>query len=138
MSDPNDMNKQVIEEFRANEGKVGGFFANADLVLLHTIGAKSGKEYVTPLMTMQDGEQLFVIASKGGAPTNPGWYYNLMANPDVEIEYGTERFKVTAAIAEEPKRAELYSKMAAKHHFFAEYAENTERVIPVVTLTRTA
>lgn len=136
MSDPNDMNKQVIAEFRAHEGKVGGFFANADLVLLHTIGAKSGKEHVTPLMTMQDGERLFVIASKGGAPTNPAWYYNILANPEVEVEFGTEQFKAVTTVAAEPERTELYERMAAKHEFFTGYAQNTERTIPVVILNR--
>ena len=136
MSDPNDMNKQVIEEFRANDGKVGGFFANAELVLLHTIGAKSGKERINPLMTIADGDRLVVAASKGGAPTNPAWYFNLKANPDVEVEYGRERFKATATIADEPERTELYNKLAAKHSNFAEYAEKTERVIPIITLTR--
>ena len=136
MSDPDDMNKQVIAEFRANEGKVGGFFANAELILLHTIGAKSGKERINPLMSMHVDDEIVIIASKGGAPTNPAWYYNLVANPEVEVEFGTERFKAVAAVAEEPKRTELYNKMAAKHDFFVGYAEGTERVIPVVTLTR--
>lgn len=136
MSDPDDMNKQVITEFRANEGKVGGFFAHAELVLLHTTGAKSGKERINPLMSMHDGDEIVIIASKGGAPSNPAWYYNLVANPEVEIEFGTERFKAIATIAEEPKRTELYNKMATKHDFFVGYAQNTERVIPVVTLVR--
>ena len=136
MSDQNDMNKQVIAEFRANNGKVGGFFAEAELVLLHTIGAKSGLERINPLMTMPDGDRLVIIASKGGAPTNPDWYYNVAANPEVEIEYGSERFKATATVTEEPERTELYNKIAAKHSNFAEYAQKTTRTIPVITLSR--
>lgn len=136
MNDPNDYNKQVIAEFRANEGKVGGFFEGASLVLLHTIGAKSGLERINPLVTMLDGERLIIIASKGGAPSNPDWYYNVVAHPEVEVEYGAEQFKAVATVTEEPERTELYNKVAAKHPNFAEYAQNTSRIIPVITLNR--
>jgi len=131
-----DRNQQIIEEFRANEGRVGGFFANGRIVLLHTTGAKSGKERINPLVTLEDGSRLIVVASKGGAPTNPDWYYNVVANPMVSVEYGKEAFQAHATIASEPERTELYAKMAGKYPFFAEYEENTTRVIPIVILSR--
>jgi len=137
MSDPNERNKQIIAEFRANGGQVGGFFTNRPILLLHTTGAKSGLSRVNPLVYMADGDRWIIIASKGGAPTHPDWYYNLLANPKVSIEVGTEHVPVTAAIAEEPERSELYAKMAAQHHFFADYAQKVvTRVIPVIILTR--
>ena len=137
MSEPNDRNKQVIAEFRANEGKVGGFFADKQLLLLHTIGAKSGQPRINPLVYMPDGDRFIIIASKAGAPSHPDWYYNLVANPDVRIEVGTEELPVQATVAEEPERSQLYDKIAAKYDFFAEYARKvTTRVIPVIVLTR--
>ncbi len=136
MSDPNDWNKQVIEEFRANAGKVGGYFADAKLLLLHTTGAKSGLERVNPTITMKDGDRLIAIASKGGAPTHPDWYYNLVANPEVTVEYGTEKFAARATVAEEPERTQLYQQMAETFPAFAEYEQKTDRVIPVIILTR--
>ena len=129
-------NKQVIAEFRASGGKVGGFFVDKDLLLLHTTGAKSGLERLNPLVYMQDGDRLVIVASKGGAPTNPDWYYNLLSNPDVGVEVGAEQFKGCAVQVEEPERSELYRRMAARYPFFAEYQKNTERVIPVVVITR--
>lgn len=129
-------NKQVIEAFRANDGKVGGQFQNMSLLLLHTTGAKSGKERVTPLLYTKDDNRYVIIASKGGAPNNPDWYHNLVANPEVTIEVGREQFKAKAALIEEPKRSELFNNMANKHPFYAEYAKKTSRTIPVITLTR--
>ena len=131
-----DFNKQVIEEFRANSGKVGGFFANNTLLLLHTTGAKSGKERINPLVTFEDGERLVVVASKGGATSNPDWYYNIVANPVVGVEYGTEEFQARATITSEPERTRLYEKMEGIFASFSEYKETANRVIPVVTLTR--
>lgn len=136
MSDTNDQNQQVIEEFRANDGKVGGYFANMNLLLLHTTGAKSGLARINPLACMADGDRYVVIASKAGAPTHPDWYYNLAANPKVNVEIGTEQFPALASIAEEPERTNLYNIMAAKYRFFAEYQKNTQRTIPVIILTR--
>jgi len=136
MNDPKDWNKQIIEEFRANSGKVGGHFENATLVLLHTIGAKSGLERINPMMGMPDGNRIIVIASKGGAPENPDWFTNLVANPKVVVEYGTETFNATATVPEEPERSKLYGKMAAKYPFFAEYEKKTTRSIPVAILNR--
>ena len=136
MSNPNDWNKSIIEEFRANGGKVGGQFAGATLLLLHTTGAKSGQERVNPVVYTTDGDQLVVIASKGGAPTNPDWYYNLVANPQVTVEVNTEQFQAEATIPAEPERTRLYNQMATAMPGFAEYQRKTERIIPVVVLTR--
>ena len=131
-----DFNKKIIDEFRANGGKVGGFFANNTLLLLHTIGAKSGLERVNPLVTFEDGGRLVVVASKGGAPSHPDWYYNVLTNPLVTVEYGTEKFQAQASVASEPERTELYKKMESKMASFTEYKERAGRVIPVVTLSR--
>lgn len=136
MSNPNDWNKAIIAEFRANGGKVGGQFAGATLLLLHTTGAKSGQERVNPVVYTTDGDQLVVIASKGGAPTNPDWYYNLVANPQVTVEVNTEQFQAEATIPAEPERTRLYNQMATAMPGFAEYQRKTERIIPVVVLTR--
>jgi deazaflavin-dependent oxidoreductase (nitroreductase family) len=129
-------NKQVIEEFRANEGKVGGYFENMNLLLLHTTGAKSGKPRLNPTVYLKDGDRLVIIASKAGAPTNPDWYYNLVANPEVVVEVGTEKFSATARVTEEPERTDLYSKMANLYPGFEEYRQKTTRVIPVIRLTK--
>lgn len=131
-----DWNQQIIEEFRANQGKVGGHFADVTLLLLHTTGAKSGQERVNPLVTIQDGDRLVVVASKGGAPANPDWYYNVVANPEVSVEYGAERFQARAQVAAEPERTQLYEKMENAFAAFSGYRKNTARVIPIVTLTR--
>ena len=131
-----DWNKSIIEEFRANKGKVGGPFAGADLLLLHTKGAKSGLERINPMMYYRDSDQYVVIASKGGADTHPDWYYNLLANPDLSVEVGTEQFPVIATVTSEPERTKLYEKMESISSGFTEYKNKTSRVIPVVTLTR--
>lgn len=131
-----DMNERIIKEFRANDGKVGGFFANNTLLLLHTTGVKSGKERINPLVTFEDGDRLVIIASKGGAPSHPDWYHNLVANPVVNVEYGTESFQVKAAVASEPERSRLYGIMETKMAAFTEYKAKSGREIPVVTLSR--
>jgi deazaflavin-dependent oxidoreductase (nitroreductase family) len=136
MSDQNDWNNAIIEEFRANAGKVGGAFAGRQLLLLHTIGAKSGKERVNPVAYITDGGRLVVVASKGGAPTNPDWYHNLIANPLVTVEVGTEKFQARAAVMPEPERTRLYAQMVAAMPGFAEYQRKTTRLIPVIALTR--
>lgn len=136
MNDPNEWNKAIIEEFRANDGKVGGYFAGMPLLLLHTTGAKSGEPRINPTAYIVDGERLVVVASKGGAPTHPDWYHNLVANPEVKVEVGTEQFAALAMVAEEPERTQLYDKMAALNPGFAEYQRKTTRIIPVVILTR--
>jgi deazaflavin-dependent oxidoreductase (nitroreductase family) len=136
MSEHKDWNKAIIEEFRANKGKVGGHFENSSLLLLHTTGAKSGKSRINPVMYLEDKNRILIFASKAGAPSNPDWYHNLVANPELTIELGSEEFNVTATIAEEPERTELYRKMAGLNSGFAEYEKKTNRKIPVVILTR--
>ncbi len=136
MSDPNDWNKAIIEEFRANAGKVGGRFAGRTLLLLHTLGAKSGQERINPVAYVPDGDRLVIIASKGGAPTNPAWYYNILAHPLVTVEVGTEKFQVRGTVAAEPERTRLYDQMVAVMPGFAEYQRKTKRVIPVIILER--
>lgn len=133
-----DFNKQVIEEFRANEGKVGGFFTDKQLLLLHTTGAKSGLARLNPLVTFPDDDRYIVIASKGGAPTHPDWYYNLVAHPNVTVEVGSDKFAAVATVADEPERSKLYAKAAAMHDIFAEYEQKAGRVIPVIILARQA
>jgi len=131
-------NHGIIEEFRANAGKVGGYFAGSTILLLHTTGAKSGLERVNPVMYFMDGDRYVIIASKSGADTNPDWYYNLLAHPEASVEVGTEQFPVTAALASEPERTRLYEIMETKRQSFTEYKSKTSRVIPVFTLTRTS
>ncbi len=130
-----DWNTAIIKEFRENEGKVGGPFEGATLLLLHTTGAKSGAERVNPMMYYRDGDRYVVVASKAGAPSNPDWYHNLVAHPDVSVEAGTDQFEAVAKVADEPERTELYSKMEAISSGFTEYKNKTERVIPVVIIT---
>ncbi len=136
MSTPGNWNESIINEFRANSGQVGGPFAGKTLLLLHTTGAKSGKEHVNPVAYVTDGDRLVIIASKGGAPTNPDWYYNLLAHPQVIVETGTERFQARAAVVSEPERTRLYHKMVEMMPGFAEYQQKTTRIIPVIILTR--
>ena len=135
MSEANDRNKKIIEEFRTNDGKVGGRFEGKTLLLLHTKGAKSGQERVNPAAYVKDGDRIVVIASKGGAPTNPNWYYNVLANPLVTVEVGTKKLQAQAMVAEEPERTRLYNKMAEMMPGFNEYRTRTTRQIPVIVLT---
>jgi deazaflavin-dependent oxidoreductase (nitroreductase family) len=132
--DWNGWNRDVIEEFRANEGRVGGRFEGAPMVLLHTTGARTGQERVNPLMYLPDGGRVVVFASKGGAPENPDWYYNLVANPDVTIELGSETRPATARVAGPDERDTLYAEQARRYPQFAEYQKLTTRKIPVVVL----
>jgi deazaflavin-dependent oxidoreductase (nitroreductase family) len=136
VSEVHDFNKRVIEEFRANGGVVGGPMEGMPLLLLHTVGAKSGQPRVNPLAYLSDGDRLVVIASFAGAPNHPPWYHNLLANPDVVVEVGDEKLEAVATVAHEPERTELYAKMAAAMPIFDEYQARTDRVIPVVLLTR--
>ena len=131
-----DWNKAIIEEFRANKGKVGGQFEHTRLLLLHTKGAKSGLERVNPVAYFIDDNRYVIIASKGGADTNPDWYHNLLAHPDVSVEVGTEQFPAIAAVPSEPERTQLYEKMESISSGFTEYKHKTSRIIPVVTLSR--
>jgi len=132
----NERNLGIIQEFRANAGKVGGPFAGRSLLLLHTIGAKSGQPRINPVACISNGDRLVIIASKGGAPTNPDWYHNLLANPLVTVETGTEQFQARATVAAEPERTRLYNQMVAAMPGFAGYQQKTTRIIPVIILTR--
>jgi deazaflavin-dependent oxidoreductase (nitroreductase family) len=131
-----DRNQRIIEEFRANEGQVGGYFANVPLLLVHTKGSQSGQARVNPVAYFKEGDHYVIIASKGGADSNPDWYYNLKANPQVTVEVGTETFEAQAQITREPERSELFAKMVARNPGFAEYVQRTKRVIPVIKLQR--
>ena len=131
-----DWNKKIIEEFRANEGKVGGHFGNMTLLLLHTTGAKSGLPRVNPAAYTEDRDRLIIIASKGGADTHPDWYYNVVANPHVTVEVGTDKYDAIATAAEEPERTRLFDQMAAQYPGFEAYRQKTSRIIPVITLKR--
>jgi deazaflavin-dependent oxidoreductase (nitroreductase family) len=138
MPDVNDWNAKIIAEFRANGGKVGGQFEGAPLLLLTTTGAKSGLARTNPMMYLPDGDRLVVFATKAGAPTNPDWYHNLAANPSATVEVGTESFDVDAHVTTGAERDELYARQAKLYPGFAEYETRTDRVIPVVALTRKA
>jgi len=129
-----DWNKKIIEEFRANGGKVGGQFAGAPLLLLHTTGAKSGQARVNPMMYLADGDDHVVFASKAGAPTNPDWYHNLVANPRASIEVGEKTYNVVARVADGETRERLWSKQKELYPGFADYEAKTTRQIPVVIL----
>jgi deazaflavin-dependent oxidoreductase (nitroreductase family) len=133
---PNDFNKQIIEEFRANAGVVGGPFQGATLVLLTTTGAKSGKRSTSPVMYMEDGDRYIVIASNAGADQHPAWYHNLRAAPQATAEIGTETFEVKADFIEGEERDRLYARMVEIAPGFAEYEAKTTRRIPVVALHR--
>ncbi|ADJ50055.1 hypothetical protein AMES_8229 [Amycolatopsis mediterranei S699] len=136
-ADMNEFNKQVAAEFRANEGKVGGMFDGKNVLLLTTIGAKSGEERLSPLVYTLDGDRYVIAASMGGAPKNPAWYHNLVANPKVTVEVGTEKFEATATvIADRAERDRLYAGMVAHAEGFAEYETKTDRLIPIVVLER--
>jgi deazaflavin-dependent oxidoreductase (nitroreductase family) len=135
MPDPNDFNAHTIEEFRANDGRVGGYFEGATILLLHTKGAKSGLPRTNPLVYLPDGHRYVVIASKGGADTHPDWYHNLLADPNAEIEVGNdERFPVLATVVTGPERDELYARQVERRPDFAKYEEKTTRKIPVIAL----
>jgi len=136
VSEANERNKKIIEEFRANAGKVGGRFEGRTLLLLHTKGAKSGLERINPLACVRDGERWVVIASKGGAPAHPDWYHNVVANPFVTVEFGTQTFQAQATVAAEPERTRLYDQMVAMMPAFDDYRRNSPRVIPVIVLTQ--
>ena len=134
MSDVQDWNSKIIEEFRVNEGEVGGAFAGAPVLLLHTTGAKTGRERVNPMMYLDLDGHRYVFASKAGAETNPDWYWNLVAHTDVTVEVGTETYEVSARPVTGDDRDRVYSEQARRYPGFAEYEQKTSRVIPVVEL----
>jgi deazaflavin-dependent oxidoreductase (nitroreductase family) len=134
-----DWNAKIIEEFRANDGKVGGNFQGAPLLLLHTKGRRTGAERVNPMMYLDEGDgRIFVFASKGGHPTNPDWYRNLVSDPHVTVEMGTETFPAHASVVTGEERDRIYAEQARRYPGFAEYEKATTRVIPVVALVRDA
>ena len=133
--DVNAFNRGIIEEFRASDGQVGGPFAGAPMLLLTSTGAKSGEPRTSPVVHTRDGERYIIIASKAGAPTNPDWYHNLMANPAATIEVGADTIQVQAEAAQGDERQRLWDQHVAAMPNFAEYEKLTDRVIPVVVLT---
>ena len=132
-----DYNEQIIEEFRANEGRVGGRFEGNPLLLLHHTGAKSGKSRINPLAYLSDSGRYVVFASKGGAPTHPDWYHNLKAHPNTTIEVGTDTVDVVASEATDDERERIFRIQAERAPQFAEYQKQTKRLIPVMVLTPT-
>ncbi len=141
MSDPQDWNAKTIAEFRANEGTVGGNFEGAPMVLVHHRGRKSAREYVTPMMYLPhdtDQDVIYVFATKGGAPSNPDWYSNLIAVGDGHIERGTDTYQVVVRDLTGVERDRVYAEQARRYPGFAEYARQTAgvRTIPVLELTR--
>jgi deazaflavin-dependent oxidoreductase (nitroreductase family) len=136
VSDMNDFNAQIIDEFRANNGQVGGGFAGAPMILLHHTGAKSGTERVSPLVYQAVGDGWAIFASKGGAPDNPDWFHNVKANPETTVEVGADKFDVVARVAEGDERETIWTKQKQDFPNFAEYEANTDRIIPVVVLER--
>jgi deazaflavin-dependent oxidoreductase (nitroreductase family) len=129
-----DWNTAIIEEFRSNGGKVGGQFEGAPLLLLHTVGARSGQERVNPMMYRQIGDNYAVFASKAGAPTNPDWYHNLVANPAVTAEIGGDKVRMHARVADPDERETIWTAQKTEYPGFADYETKTTRQIPVVIL----
>ncbi|MDO8432623.1 MAG: nitroreductase family deazaflavin-dependent oxidoreductase [Candidatus Binatus sp.] len=138
MNERHEFNRKIIEEFRANAGKVGGMFANAPMILITTTGAKSGQARTTPLVYSKDGDRYVIIASMAGAPNNPDWYHNLKTHPTATVEIGAEKFKVKAGIATGDDRERLYNQQAALLPMFNDYRKKTTRQIPVFVLERVA
>ena len=135
-SGPNNWNQKIIEEFRANAGRVGGYFEGAPMLLIHHIGARSGRERVNPLTYLPDGGDMIIAATKGGAPKNPDWYYNLKRNPRVAVEVGTATFAVDATEVKGEERNELWRRLVELRPGFAAYETKTSRVFPMFRLTR--
>jgi len=138
MPEGEDFNSRIIDEFRAKGGKVGGPFEGAPILLLHHTGAKSGQERVSPMMYQRVGDSLAVFASKGGAPTNPAWYHNLVAHPRAVVEVGTDTVQVVAHVASDEERDPIWEKQKREYPGFADYENRTDRRIPVVILERAA
>ncbi len=136
MSAHGDFNRAIIAEFRANGGRVGGPFEGAPLLLLTSTGAKSNEQRTTPVVYLRDGERMVIFASKAGAPTHPAWYHNLRAHPAASVEVGTETVAVEAVEITGEEREELFARQAAAMPQFNEYAQKTDRLIPVIALQR--
>ena len=129
-----DWNRQVIEQYRANKGKVSGMWEGRPLLLITTTGAKSGERRTHPVMYLREGDRVFIFASKGGAPTHPAWYHNLLAHPEVTVELGDETFPATAKPVTGAEHDEIYARWAQMYPQFGEYQEKTSRTIPVIEL----
>ncbi|PXX57458.1 deazaflavin-dependent oxidoreductase (nitroreductase family) [Nocardia tenerifensis] len=145
MSDTNNLavdaksfNEQVIDEFRANAGKVGGMFEGAAMVLITTTGAKSGRRVTSPLVYLPDGDRIVLIASNGGSDKHPAWYHNLVADPKLTVEIGTEQYEARAEVVTGAERDALYARMVEIMPGFGEYQAKTSRVIPVLAVYRAA
>ncbi|MFI6306435.1 nitroreductase family deazaflavin-dependent oxidoreductase [Amycolatopsis thailandensis] len=134
--DFDEINRNVIAEFRETGGKAGGMFEGMPLVLVHHTGAKSGKERIAPLVPLLEGDRIYIFASKGGADDNPAWFHNLVAHPDTKVELGTETFPVRARVLTGSEREDVYARQSAVMPQFAEYQSKTSRVIPVFELER--
>lgn len=134
----NGWNDRIIEEFRANDGQVGGPFEGAPMILIHHIGAKSGTERVSPLVYLPDGDAMVIAATKGGAPAHPDWYHNVKAHPRFDVEVGDETFPVEAVEATGADRDELWRRLVELRSGFAEYETKTDRVFPMIRLRRVA
>jgi len=132
----NDWNTAIIEEFRANDGKVGGNFDGAPLLILHTTGAKTGQERLAPIMYQAVGDDVAVFASKAGAPTHPDWYHNLLADPRATVEVGGETYEVKARVADGDERERIWTTQKERYPGFAGYEQATTREIPVIVLER--
>jgi len=134
MSERDDWNGKMIDEFRANAGKVGQLFEGVPILLLHHRGAKTGTERINPLAYRRDGDNYVIFASKAGAPTNPDWYHNVQANPESEIEVGTDKVSVRARVAQDDERERLWELQKKEFPGFADYEQKTSRQIPVIVL----
>jgi deazaflavin-dependent oxidoreductase (nitroreductase family) len=133
-----DYNRAVIDEFRANGGRVGGHWEGRDLLLLTTVGRKSGREHTTPVVFTRSADRLLVYASKGGSPTHPDWYLNLLAEPRVTVEVGADRFRALATPLDGDERDREFAAQVARNPTFGDYERSVDRIIPVVALTREA
>jgi deazaflavin-dependent oxidoreductase (nitroreductase family) len=136
VSERDERNRRVVEEFRANQGKVGGPFEGRPMILITHAGAKTGTRRTSPLVYLKEGDRIFVVGSKGGAPTHPDWYHNIVKNPRVTVEVGTDRYEADAKVITGPERDRLYGKLVEQMPFFGDYQKKTSRVIPVVELVR--
>ena len=137
MTDWNDWNQGVIDEFRANGGRVGGMFEGRPLLLVHNVGARTGTLRITPLIYQEVPDGYAIFASKGGADNNPDWYHNLVANPRTQVEVGTGTVRVRARVAQGEERDRIWTRQKSDHPQFADYESKTQRVIPVIVLERT-
>ncbi|MEB3052324.1 nitroreductase family deazaflavin-dependent oxidoreductase [Mycolicibacter sp. MYC123] len=134
--EPMDFNARNIAEFRSSGGKLGGQFEGAPVLLLTTIGAKSGQQRISPMMYLPEGDRIFVFASNAGSDRHPSWYHNLRANPSATVEIGTETQSVTATEITGAEHDRLYAIQAERYPGFATYRERTDRIIPVIELIR--